>query len=340
MKARPVIRPVRAAAVLTIASGLLWPASAMAKTPRFELPLDCREGCYVQNFVDRDTSKKYQDYRCGVLTYDGHKGTDFRISGIEAMERGVAVRAAASGIVSVARDGLPDVHFKLLGRAVVTDQGLGNVVQIDHGGGWQTIYAHMRRGSVLVKKGQRIKIGQPIGLIGLSGLTEFPHVHFGVKLRGHVVDPYIGPTKTKSCKIRGVPMWNRAALAKLQYRRSFVIAAGFANKKLTREAMLYGFGATKRLPTNSRNLLYHIDFAGIYAGDGYQIRIIGPDGKAIFDKSGVFKKSTAVRLIIGGKSKRKIPWKSGIYRGEFRLFREQGKQRQNLLKVDRQIEIR
>lgn len=340
MKERPVIRSLRTAAVLMFASGLLWPAASMAKKPRFELPLDCQEGCYVQNFVDRDPSKKYKDHRCGPLSYDGHKGTDIRIAGIQAMERGIAVLAAAPGIVDVVRDGLPDVHFKLLGRAVVNDKGLGNVVRIDHGAGWQTIYAHMRRGSLLVKKGQRVKTGQPLGLIGLSGLTEFPHVHFGVKLRGHVVDPFIGPTKTKSCKVRGVSMWSRAALAKLQYRRSFVIAAGFANKKLTREAMLYGFGARKRLPRNSRNLLYHIDFAGIHAGDGYQIRIVGPNGKAIFDKSGFFKKTAAVRFIYGGKSNREIPWKPGVYRGEFQLFRGQGKQRQNLLKVYRQVEIR
>ncbi len=104
--------------------------------------------------------------------------------------------------------------------------------------------------------------------------------------------------------------------------------------------MLYGFGARKKLPRNSRNLLYHIDFAGIYAGDRYRVRIIGPDGKAIFDKSGVFKKSVAVRFLYGGKSNRKIPWNPGIYRGEFRLFREQDKQRKDLLKVDRQVEIR
>ena len=57
---------------------------------------------------------------------------------------------------------------------------------IDHGGGWRTQYCHMRQGSVRVRKGDRVRDRQRLGTIGLSGKTEFPHLHLSVRFRGKV----------------------------------------------------------------------------------------------------------------------------------------------------------
>ena len=113
-------------------------ATAHAQTPpQFGLPIDCEIGptCFIQKYVDLRKGKDYADYRCGSLSNDKHTGTDFRLVNHSVMADGVAVLAAADGIVRNIRDGMPDVDARLVGRATVLDRGLGNTVIVDHGGG-------------------------------------------------------------------------------------------------------------------------------------------------------------------------------------------------------------
>lgn len=65
--------------------------------------------------------------------------------------------------------------------------GYGLHVVIDHGFDYQTLYAHMSK--VLVKKGQKVKRGDVIGLVGNSGLSAGPHLHYEVHKGGQPVDP-------------------------------------------------------------------------------------------------------------------------------------------------------
>ena len=58
------------------------------------------------------------------------------------------------------------------------DGGLGNAIKIDHGYGYGTLYAHMAK--VQVRVGQRVKRGQVIGLVGSTGLSTGPHLHYEV----------------------------------------------------------------------------------------------------------------------------------------------------------------
>ena len=55
---------------------------------------------------------------------------------------------------------------------------LGNYVVIDHGNGEYSVYAHMKEGSVRVKQGQRIKAGEAIGAMGMSGDAFLVHLHY------------------------------------------------------------------------------------------------------------------------------------------------------------------
>jgi murein DD-endopeptidase MepM/ murein hydrolase activator NlpD len=64
----------------------------------------------------------------------------------------------------------------------------GNMVVIDHGAGEYSFFAHLRRGSVRVRAGQRVAAGEPIGECGNSGRTTAPHLHY------HLMDrPDPGP---------------------------------------------------------------------------------------------------------------------------------------------------
>src|SRR3954469_22190120 len=114
--------------------GLLYAAIAvllaapLQAAPVFSLPLECEIGsaCVVQNHVDRDPGPAARDYRCGFLTYDGHKGTDIRVSDRARYKDGVAVLAAAPGRVRAVRDGMADGE-RVAGREA------GNSVVIQHG---------------------------------------------------------------------------------------------------------------------------------------------------------------------------------------------------------------
>src|SRR5262249_17119250 len=157
----------------------------------------------ISNYVDLDPRKgdNYKmDYTgatgSDAMTYDGHNGLDLPIAGFDAMDAGVPIFAAASGVVAEADDG----HFDRNTTSCFDDDCqsrdggyLGNHVVIDHGNGWKTVYAHMRSGSVAVKPGDVVKAGETIGPVGSSGTSTGPHLHFGVYNRGRLVEPYMDP---------------------------------------------------------------------------------------------------------------------------------------------------
>ncbi len=95
-----------------------------------------------------------------------HEGIDL------TCPRGTKVFATADGIVLASG---------------YTPGGLGIRIGIDHGYGYKTIYGHLEK--VLVKKGDRVKRGDVIGLVGSTGLSTCPHLHYEVVVNGRKVNP-------------------------------------------------------------------------------------------------------------------------------------------------------
>ena len=131
--------------------------------------------CWALRYVDHEPGPGMRDYMCGGLTGDGHKGTDIAIRDLATMAAGVEVRAAAAGVVDALRDGMADVGVDEAGRQAIEGKECGNGIRLAHGDGWTTWYCHLRRGSLMVKQGDRVEAGQPLALVGLSGETSFPH---------------------------------------------------------------------------------------------------------------------------------------------------------------------
>ena len=65
--------------------------------------------------------------------------------------------------------------------------GLGRVIEIDHGMGIRTRYGHLKK--MLVKRGQSVAFRDKIGLVGSSGRSTGPHVHYEILVDGKPVDP-------------------------------------------------------------------------------------------------------------------------------------------------------
>jgi murein DD-endopeptidase MepM/ murein hydrolase activator NlpD len=81
------------------------------------------------------------------------------------MKKGVPVLAASNGVVTATRDGVNDINVKEIGVNTVDKIGCGNAAVISLGNGWTTVYCHMRKASVTVKKGDHVSTGQRIGYV-------------------------------------------------------------------------------------------------------------------------------------------------------------------------------
>lgn len=134
--------------------------------------------------------------------YDEHRGTDFILDGgFGTMDQEIAVVvAAAGGTVIEAVDGNYDRCHADLGTQAVTCDGnpiQANYVGIRHADGTTTLYYHLKKGSVAVQMGQVVACGDRLGLVGSSGISSMPHVHFQVEdPSGGILDPYPGPCGT------------------------------------------------------------------------------------------------------------------------------------------------
>jgi len=93
---------------------------------------------------------------------------------------GKRVIAAAGGTVVDAQDGLPDQHPPEPPPVPPIQDTLGNHVTIKVRPGLFLLYGHLQPGSVRVRKGRRVRRGQILGLIGTSGNSTTPHLHFQV----------------------------------------------------------------------------------------------------------------------------------------------------------------
>ena len=70
---------------------------------------------------------------------------------------------------------------------ILSRKGLGNVVEITHKGGYVTRYCHLS--DIVVHRGQKVKCGQTLAQVGISGTLFAPHLHFEVLRRGQTLDP-------------------------------------------------------------------------------------------------------------------------------------------------------
>lgn len=99
------------------------------------------------------------------------------------------VKKFHEGIDFSAPKGTP-VHVTGDGRVIQVRRsmrGYGNEIRVDHGFGYTTLYAHLS--AFKVKKGQRVKRGQVIGLVGNTGKSTAPHLHYEVRKNNHPINP-------------------------------------------------------------------------------------------------------------------------------------------------------
>jgi hypothetical protein len=139
------------------------------------------------------------DHRRALLTLDGHgylaqrfaiDWIQFGKNGELAVGQGTENRdfpsygnevlAVASGRVVAIKDGIIENKPESLAVAITVETIAGNFVSLDLGNGRYAHYAHLQPGSLRVKVGDRVKPGQVLGLLGNSGNSDAPHLHFQI----------------------------------------------------------------------------------------------------------------------------------------------------------------
>lgn len=337
-------RPIYLLAVLAC----LWPQAARpAEQARFtlDLPIRCIPGetCWIPNYVDLKPGKGAVDYTCGDATYDApprdqHKGTDFAVSDMAAVRQGIAVVAAAPGVVVGKRDSMVDVDAGEKGARSVKGKECGNAVRIKHDNGLITQYCHMRRGSVEVNKGDRVGRGQQLGLVGLSGMTQFPHLHFQIEKGKKIIDPFAGLERKKKCGAGENPLWDDKTLAALSYQPTAIYNAGFAPEKPDLKKVREGLYKDDRFYRNATAIVLWADIFRVHAGDRLAFKITGPNGETVKEKSFPIKDKKARYYAFLGSRSSKAVWPIGTYRGEVRLIRKGEKPEKYF--VTRKVEVR
>lgn len=285
------------------------------------VPIDCELGhtCVIQNYVDHDPSAGARDYKCGKLTYDGHKGTDFRLPTVTAQRAGVNVLAAADGQVLRVRDGVADVLLQRSSLPPAGDRACGNGLVIAHSDGWETQYCHLARGSVTLAPGARVAAGQVIGRVGLSGRTQFPHLHFGVRHGGQVVDPFALASGADTCD-GGTALWTGPARSSLQYRARSVLNAGFATNRVTSRQIELDEVTPQPLRRDAPALIGFVRVVGLRAADAQRFSITGPDGSLIVDTAAQpLERDQAEYTIFAGRKRHGDHWPPGTYRADYRV---------------------
>lgn len=286
-------------------------------------PVDCDYGknCFIQNYVDLDNSKNHQDYRCNRLSYNAHKGTDVRLLDYVQMEQGVKVLAAEDGIVKAIRNDQDDFKYLEKGEIAVLKKECGNGIVIDISNGYELQYCHMKKGSVTVKEGQKIKKGDVLGLIGMSGKTEFPHLHLALRKNGKIIDPFtaLSPTENYNCNnpTQNNYFWDR----ELEYIETAILHFNITDQVPNKESARKGRFRNDSLKSNIKQIILWADIMGIQKEDKILFEILDSKNKAkIFSNSQIMKKPYAQYFIYSGKKINNI--KKGNYNAKIKIFRK------------------
>ncbi|MBP6334991.1 MAG: peptidoglycan DD-metalloendopeptidase family protein [Bacteroidia bacterium] len=210
---------------------------------------------HISAYVDHNiTTGTIQDFNCGTITYDSHKGTDISIWPFSFYKMDndlVEVISAAPGIIIDKHDGEFD-------RNCAATTVSANYVFIQHSDGSHALYWHMKNGSITNKAiGQSVVAGELLGVVGSSGSSSGPHLHFEIWSGGTVstrVDPYSG-----SCNLLNPASW---WISQKPYREPSILKASVH----TTDAVFPGCPLTE---TSNESTVFQVPFQGPGLAPGY-----------------------------------------------------------------------
>lgn len=249
----------------------------------------------IYNHVDHDTGFPNQltDYNCRTRTYDtaagyNHEGTDivtwpFPWKMLD--DDGVEIIAAAAGQIIVKNDGEFDRS------CTFNNPDPWNIIIVQHSDGSVAAYGHMKNGSTTTKNvGDMVSAGEYLGIVGSSGVSNIPHLHFEVltdETFTQIVDPYSG-----TCNATTADSW---WLSQKPYTNPGI------NAVLTHNAAPIVFPAcgTAETPNLSNDfetddeIHFTVFLRDQTSGDNINVEILRPDNSSLLGSWNVIAQTTA-----------------------------------------------
>ncbi len=299
--------------VAAMAAVALAPLAVRAAPP-FVWPVDCTHGedCWIVRHVDRDPGPGLLDVACGTLTGDGHRGTDIALADMSALAHGVAALAPAAGTVIGIRDGMPDISVDAAGAPPLEGRNCGNGVRLEHADGWMSQLCHLRRGSVLVRPGDRVAAGDAVGLVGLSGESSFPHLHIGFEQDGRRIDPMDGAVVESGAACGAVDsLFAKGA----RYVDLPLVGVGVAPNAPEDADLLRGWHRAHALPSHAPALVVWMQAYGTRDGDDVRFVLEGPAGRRVVDHRTTLAEGHARGTYYAGARRPEGGWPAGRYTG-------------------------
>lgn len=291
-------------------------AASSPKNIELRSPIDCQIGrdCEIYFYFDH----KGRDFKCGNRAKPGHDGTDFAVSDPARAREGVKVVASAPGKVYRVENASPDISVNDASSPPGQEMSCGNGVAIAHADGWTTQVCHLRKDSLKVKVGEIVKEGQELGLVGLSGSTEFYHVHLTVARDNKQVDPFAYGAR-ETCD-SGLSLFKSDPL----YKPRLFLGGGFTDD---------GQYSFKDIESNSRlprpkvdgRLYIYAYVLGLKRGDRIRTQVLS-GGRTLFTDEGVAleKDKAAYGRFIGTNLKVKNSPTRGVYMVRFEVLSATG----------------
>lgn len=343
-----------------------YAADPQSLSLKFSMPIDCDYGktCFIQNYVDMNSSKPANtttttptpttisatdvDYTCDNMTYHEHNGTDFRLIDYKQMEQGVKVLAAATGTIKAVRDSEDDFAYKELGAYGIKDKACGNGVVITHANGFETQYCHLKRNSVAVQVGQSVQQGEVLGQVGMSGKTEFPHLHISIKQNDQALDPFTGvaPKEDFACVpqlttatnatpnttiavIKSIDqmdtsnaLWDSQTLQKLTYIDMAILNFHITDQMPQPDLARKGYYRENEINSTSKYIILWVDIMSPNKNDKLVFNIVDQANKVVLNNSRAVDKNLAQSFMYVGKKLGTTKLDPGIYTAKITIYRE------------------
>ena len=267
---------------------------------------------FIGAYVDQNTTAgAILDYNCETNTYDAHQGTDIAVwpFGFYKLDNNqVEVIAAAPGTIIQKADGNFD-------RNCASNSLTANSIIIQHADGSQALYWHMKKNSVTSKiVGQSVVAGEYLGVVGSSGNSSGPHLHFEVRSGSASTtykDPFAG-----SCNSLNANSWwisqkphTDPTILKVSVNTTDIPTPSCPTTEITNESNSY------TIPFQGAGLSagyakFYIFLREIPASSGIDMQILNPNGTVFNSWMGTI--STFYKTSYWGYSK-KLPTNSGTY---------------------------
>ncbi len=295
-----------------------------ADGPPFSFPLDCDidKGCWFLNYPDTDRRIGVaKDFACGDLAYDNDFSVRIALGSVASLRNPPAVAAAAGGKVKQVLDGIEDLVITSRAQLAKGTPECGNAVIIDHENGWETAYCHLRKGSITVKKGERVERSQIIGAAGSSGFATWPQLGFITVKHGLPFDPVSGLTTYEKCGVKRTPLLDLGRQFFI-YRPAAITGIGFTDTSQTIANILRGDALSyASLRANTKFLVLWMRILNIRKDDRIEVTMTNPSGNVISRKTVIAKKDEASFALNTAKGKGFFNWPAGVYTGTVTVTR-------------------